>query len=169
MYMARPARRAAGDGSAGQPKATCATPATVNGAAASTPARTGPGSQGDAAHSGSSDPAVATASPVDASGWVARTAQAPATMTTAAAKSTNDSHGVAELSPTSSGSYLASTREDATTVTTATVVATGAARASVARLGAAGPAVAPSTVVPPRMLPAPPRRVLGAVLSTWRP
>ena len=48
-------------------------PATVNGAAASTPARTGPGSQGNAAQSGSSDPAVATASP-GASGCVARTA-----------------------------------------------------------------------------------------------
>ena len=121
--MACPARRAAGDASAGQPRATWATPATVNGAAASTPARTGPGSQGNAAQSGSRDPAVATASPVDASGCVARTAHTPATITTAAANSTNDSQGVVARSPTSCGSYLTSTREDATTVTTATVVA----------------------------------------------
>jgi hypothetical protein len=125
----------------------------VNGAAASTPARTGPGSQGDAAHSGSSEPAVATASPVEASGWVARTAQAPATMAAAAANSTNDSQGVVERSPTRAGSYLASTRVDATTVTTATMVASGAARAPVARPGADAPGVvALSTVVIPRML-----------------
>jgi hypothetical protein len=29
--------------------------------------------------------------------------------------------------------------------------------------------VAPSTAVPPRILCRPPRRVLDAVLSTWRP
>jgi hypothetical protein len=81
---------------------------------------------------------------------VVRTAQAPATMTTAAANSTNDSQGAVARSPTSSGSYLTSTREDATTVTTATVVASGAARAPVVCLDA-GPGVAPSTVVTPRM------------------
>ena len=125
----------------------------MNGAAARTPARTGPGSQGEVAQSGSSDPAVATASPVEAGGCVARTNQAPATMTTAAANSTNDSQGVVDRSPTRAGSYLASTRADATTVTTATVVASGAARAPAVRLGAAGPGVvAPSTVVIPRML-----------------
>src|SRR4029450_13758934 len=154
--MACPARRAAGGTSADQPKATWARPATVNGAAASTPARTGPGSQGNAAQSGSSDPAVATASPVDANGCVARTAHTPAPITTAAANSTNDSQGVVARSPISCGSYLTSTREDATTVPTATVVARGTARAPVARLGAAGAGEAPSTVVPPRMLCRPP-------------
>src|SRR4029453_14155709 len=125
------APRVEGATSAGQRRATWARPATVIGAAASTPARTGGGSQGHAAHRGSSAPAVAPASPVEAGGGVARTDHAPATMTTAAANSTNDSQGIVERSPTSSGSYLASTREDATRVTTATVVASDAARALV--------------------------------------
>ena len=101
---------------------------------------------------------------------MARTNQAPATMTTAAANSTNDSQGVVDRSPIRAGSYLASTRADATTVTTATVVASGAARAPAARLGAAGPGVvAPSTVVIPRMLCPSPGRVPDAVLSTLQP
>src|SRR4030095_5604919 len=114
------------------------------------------GSQGNAAQSGTGPPALAPASRVAASGCVARTAHTPATITTAAANSTNDSQGVVARAPISCGSYLTSTREDATTVTTATVVARGTARAPVARLGAAGAGVAPSTVVPPRMLCRPP-------------